>query len=98
MICLTNIHVSSHSFSSEAQGKGVVDIEPNLILAQKEPVDALGAQADIAPTGEHIAWLVGCVSDADCHRWVQAPKDTEAKVQSSIAVCECTLASQRYGA
>ena len=84
--------------SSEAQGKGVVDIEPNLILAQKKPVDASGAQADIAPTGGQIAWLVRRVSDAYCHRWVQAPRDTEAKVQPSIAVCECTMASQRYGA
>ena len=39
-----NIHVSSHHLSSEAQGKAVVYIELNLILAQKEPVDASGAQ------------------------------------------------------
>ena len=40
----------------------------------------------------------GCVSDAYCHRWVTAPRDTEAEVQSSIAVCECIMASQRHGA
>ena len=74
MICLTNIHVSSHSFSSEAQGKGVVDIELSLILAQREPVGASGAQADIAPTGGYIAWMLGCVSDAYCHRWDASTK------------------------
>ena len=40
----------------------------------------------------------GCVSDAYCHRWDITPRGTEAEVQSSIAVCGCTMAPQRYGA
>ena len=90
--------MSPDSLSSEAQGKGGVDIELSLKLAQREPVGASGAQADIAPTGGYIAWMLGACRMPTVIGGMQTPRDTEAEVQSSIAVCECTMASQRYGA
>ena len=75
----------------------MVDRGLSLDPTQKKPADASGAQADIArqagisPGG----WVrVGCLLSRG---GTQTPWDTEAEVQTNIAVCKCSMALQRYG-
>ena len=57
------------------------------------------AQADTAPTGGYITWVVGRVSAAYCQlvgmlsTWGHRGKGPV----TYIAVCECSMASLRYG-
>ena len=68
-----------------------------MIQLRREPVGASGAQADIAQQAGTSpgGWVrVGCLLSRG---GMQTPWDTEAEVQTNIAVCECSMALQRYG-
>ena len=93
----TNIHVSSYflQFRGARQGAAIQKLSPD--RTQKHP------QAPRVPKRHstdrwYIAWILGACRMPTVIGGIQTPRDTEAEVQSSIAVCECTMASQRYGA